>query len=203
VLAVFGFGAAAAAHQDDPRYLRVALQPYGAAPLEVWRVAAPVHCGRDDGLARAENGALLFGALELDEPPHSLDSYGDIETAATVAYRRLSRATAARGYPRLLRVWNYLDGITEGEGDGERYRRFCVGRAEGWLRSTWPGFRQGPRSAAATPHGGRRSTGWPRARPIGHWRIRARSVRTDTRARTVRGRRVSRGRCCRPWVRRC
>ena len=32
-LAVIGFGDGAPTH-DDPRYLRVALQPHGAAPLE-------------------------------------------------------------------------------------------------------------------------------------------------------------------------
>src|SRR5690606_1613171 len=31
----------------------------------------------------------------------------------------------------LLRIWNYLDAITVGEGDLERYRQFCVGRARG------------------------------------------------------------------------
>src|SRR3546814_1451833 len=33
--------------------------------------------------------------------------------------------------PHLLRVWNYLDAITFGDGDAERYREFCVGRARG------------------------------------------------------------------------
>jgi chorismate lyase/3-hydroxybenzoate synthase len=37
----------------------------------------------------------------------------------------------ASGTPHLLRVWNYLDAITAGRGDAERYRQFCVGRARG------------------------------------------------------------------------
>ncbi|MFZ2754542.1 MAG: pteridine-dependent deoxygenase, partial [Lysobacteraceae bacterium] len=40
-LAVFGFGTAAP-HCDDPRYLRIPLQPYGTAPFELWRGAGPV-----------------------------------------------------------------------------------------------------------------------------------------------------------------
>ena len=40
VLAVLGFGQAPCV--DDPRYLRVPLQPHGAAPFEVWRAQAPV-----------------------------------------------------------------------------------------------------------------------------------------------------------------
>ena len=40
-LAVFGFGTHAP-HCDDPRYLRIPLQPYGTAPFERWRSAGPV-----------------------------------------------------------------------------------------------------------------------------------------------------------------
>jgi chorismate lyase/3-hydroxybenzoate synthase len=32
----------------------------------------------------------------------------------------------------LLRVWNHLHAINEGEGDLERYRQFCIGRARGF-----------------------------------------------------------------------
>lgn len=129
VLAAFGFGDTAPAHAD-PRYLRVRLPPHGAAPLEVWRGAGPVESGRDGAIAFSHDGALQFGALELDE----LDAgdAGDVlGTVAQDAYARLLAFTAARGYPHLLRVWNYLDGITEGDGDGERYKRFCLGRGRG------------------------------------------------------------------------
>lgn len=124
-LAVFGFGDAAPSH-DDPRYLRVNLQPLGEAPLEVWRASAGVKHGRDGDVAWAEDGALQFGAIEIDEPGGD-----DIGAAAETAYRKLLAFTAKRGYPQLLRIWNYLDAITDGEDDGERYRRFCVGRAIG------------------------------------------------------------------------
>lgn len=127
-LAVFGFGSQAP-HHDDPRYLRVALEPLGAAPLERWRGSAPVTRGREgdgpDSLAWAEDGALQFGALELDEGDN------DIAVTAEVIYSRMLAFARARGYPHLLRTWNYLDGITCGDGDAERYRRFCVGRARG------------------------------------------------------------------------
>ncbi|QNP42154.1 pteridine-dependent deoxygenase [Lysobacter terrestris] len=121
---MFAFGADAPA-LDDPRYLRVALQPHGPRLLEHWRARGPVRRGRTDGVAWAEDGTVQFGAIELDE--------GDagIEAAATAAYARLSAFLRDRGYPQLLRVWNYLDGITHGDGDAERYRIFCVGRARG------------------------------------------------------------------------
>ena len=131
VLAAFGFGGAAP-RSDDPRYLRVPLQPHGTGLLEVWRTHAPVECGRvpapaqaGGAIAWAGNSQLAFGAIEVAE------GEGGIITAAEHAYARISAFLAASPAPHLLRIWNYIDAITEGEGDGERYRQFCVGRARG------------------------------------------------------------------------
>ena len=125
VLAVFGFGRDAP-RLDDPRYLRVPLQPYVAAPFEVWHAAGPVECGRDGDVAWSSDGRLSFGAIEVPEPADE-----DIATAAEHAYRRLTGLLAGSRTPHLLRTWNYLDAITAGDADMERYRRFCVGRARG------------------------------------------------------------------------
>jgi len=132
VLAVLGFGSDAP-HVDDPRYLRVPLQPHGAAPLEVWHAQAPVHAGRDGEIAWSCDGELLFGAIEVDEPEgHTGDGdHSGILLAAEHAYRQMSRFIEGSDYPHLLRIWNYLDAITHGDGDTERYRQFCVGRARG------------------------------------------------------------------------
>jgi chorismate lyase/3-hydroxybenzoate synthase len=124
VLAVFGFGAAAPRH-DDPRYLRVPLQPHGAGLLEVWRTQVPVDRGREGDIAWSGNAQLSFGAIEVAE------GEGGIVAAAEYAYARLTGFIAGSRTPHLLRIWNYLDAITEGEGDSERYRQFCVGRARG------------------------------------------------------------------------
>ena len=128
VLAVFGFHAGnAPPPSDDPRYLQVGLQPEGEPRLEVWRSAGTVHCGRDaDGMAWASDGALMFGALQIDETRHD-----GIAGATEHAYARLLPALPQHGYPHLLRIWNYLDAIVEGEGDDERYRQFCIGRVRG------------------------------------------------------------------------
>ena len=131
VLAVFGFGAAAPASKD-PRWLRVALEPLRETGprIEVWRTSGPVLHGRDGDVAWASDGGLLFGALEIDE-----DTRGDdgLEVASARAYARLSTFMAGIGRhtPHLLRIWNYMDAITLGEGDAERYRRFCIGRVTG------------------------------------------------------------------------
>lgn len=124
VLAVIGFGDAMPPG-EDPRCVRVALQPFGTAPLEVWRSASEVAHGRRGDVAFAHDGRLLFAALEVDETGIG------IEAAAAEAYSALRARTRELGYPHLLRVWNYLDDITIGEGDEERYKRFCIGRARG------------------------------------------------------------------------
>ena len=128
VLAIFGFHAGTAPPpSDDPRYLQVGLQADGVAQLEVWRSDKPVSCGRDaNGVAWASDGALMFGALQVEE-----DAHGGIVGAAEHAYAQLLQTLPAHAYPHLLRIWNYLDAITDGEGDNERYREFCVGRARG------------------------------------------------------------------------
>ncbi|HVJ39544.1 MAG TPA: pteridine-dependent deoxygenase [Stenotrophomonas sp.] len=111
----------------DARRLRVPLQPMGAGALEIWRGDAPVQHGRSEqGIAWAENGTLQFGAIVIEESPDL-----DLEAASALAYAQVNRFITERGYPHVLRIWNYLDGLTEGEGDQERYRRFCVGRVRG------------------------------------------------------------------------
>ena len=131
LLAIFGFGDAAPDAHADSRYLHVALQPHGDAPFECWYVDGEARHGRSDGVAWSEADALQFGALEVAD-------VDDIEAAAEQAYRRLQDWLAASGCPHPLRIWNYMDAITAGDGDAERYRRFCVGRARGIGRDQGP-----------------------------------------------------------------
>ncbi|PPU95912.1 pteridine-dependent deoxygenase [Xanthomonas hyacinthi] len=121
---MFGFGNEAPRHAD-PRYLRVPLQPHGPRMFEVWRSDAAVGSGRDGDIAWASDGRLQFGVIEIDEQALH------IEDASALAYAQISAFVAGSATPRLLRIWNYLDAITLGSGDRERYRQFCVGRARG------------------------------------------------------------------------
>jgi len=134
VLAVLGFGNAP--QHDDPRYLRVPLMPQGDAPFErtpyeIWHANAPVRSGRDGDIRWSTDGQLLFGVIEVDEAPFAIDGRSGIEAAAAHAYAQLVAFVRDSSTPHLLRIWNYLDAITLGEGDAERYREFCVGRARG------------------------------------------------------------------------
>lgn len=125
-LAVFGFSAGTAA-SADPRYLQVALDSFDTpAPLELWQVDAPVTCGVEGALRWSAGGGWLFAAIELDELEH-----GGACATARLAYESLHRFVAARGAQHVLRVWNYMGAINRGEGDAERYKHFCEGRAAG------------------------------------------------------------------------
>jgi len=128
VLAVFGFGADAPQY-DDPRYLRIGLQTHGTLALEVWRGHPGIRRGRDGDVAWCDDGCLQFAALELEEP--ATNGATNVLHAAEAAYARITQFLAGCGYPHVLRIWNYLDAITDGADDDERYRRFCVGRARG------------------------------------------------------------------------
>ncbi|ACB93393.1 pteridine-dependent deoxygenase [Xylella fastidiosa subsp. fastidiosa] len=124
VLAVFGFGADAP-HATDPRYVRVPLEPYGNTSLEVWRSNTPTQVGCKDGIAWASNDQLQFGTIALEENTQPID------ICSEELYTRLTHFVAGSSTPHLLRIWNYVDGITIGTGDNERYRKFNIGRARG------------------------------------------------------------------------
>lgn len=138
VLAVIAFGAPPGL--DDPRRIAVGLEPLGHPPLEVWRGRAPVSSGFDGDLRWSSDGDYLFFAVEVDEAVA-----GSLAAAAEQAYRAitatLDRHVLEDGAPaQVLRLWNYLDAINEGEGDDERYRHFCTGRARGLGERARNGF---------------------------------------------------------------
>ncbi len=130
VLAVIGFGGAAS-RPGDSRYMQVGLEVLGAPVVEVWRGSAPVRHGHDGPVRWSSDGDYGFFAVEIEEPAQD-----GIANAAEEAYRVLTACMHASATPHVLRLWNYFDAINLGEGDDERYRRFCVGRARG-IAESW------------------------------------------------------------------
>lgn len=126
VLALFEF-APGAPSAGDPRTLVVHHAPWPARPVrELWRVAAgPVEYGREDGVQWSASPDWLFFAV--NEPERD----GDIATCTLTAYERVTSFLRRRPGWHVQRLWNYLDDVTGGEGDEERYRRFCAGRLQG------------------------------------------------------------------------
>lgn len=87
-----------------------------------------VHCPRLAGPTAPEvwcGDASACSVITVTVP----ESGDDLETAANEGYRQLLTQLRDSQHPHLVRIWNYMDAINEGEGDAERYRRFCVGRA--------------------------------------------------------------------------
>lgn len=122
-LAVFGFGDAAP-ENDDPRYLRVALEPvkFDTGVYECWRVGGDVTSGRDGALCWSSGAGWSFAAV---------DGNGDAVTQTQQSYEHLGAFLSARGPRHVQRMWNYLGDINRGEDDNERYKAFCVGRSRG------------------------------------------------------------------------
>ena len=127
-LAAFGFGEDRKNLPDDPRWLEVPLRPLDASALyEVWEVGGPVRHGRDSAVRWSRGGGWLFAAIEVDE--RAFDN--DLDGAAEHAYAELCRVLSMHEERHVQRIWNYLGDINRGDGDEERYKRFCHGRARG------------------------------------------------------------------------
>lgn len=114
----------------------VPLERLGGNAAEHWCAAGPIEdLPAEPGLRLRRSGDFLFGQFSL--PPAQTQ---DMERAAFLGYRRLQERLREQGFPQLLRTWNYFSEVTAGDGDAERYRRFCVGRFEALYA---PGFEQG------------------------------------------------------------
>lgn len=124
VLLAVAFGSHAPCPYDQ-RCLHIDLAPLtGAASVEVWRGIGPVRVGTAGHVRYAEDGEHCAGWLSIEE-----DAVGNLADATQAAYRSLLRFQAESPYRHVWRMWNYVADINVGEGDEERYRQFCLGRA--------------------------------------------------------------------------
>lgn len=125
VLLCVGYGDGAAA-TPGPR-LDVANRVLGGGPIvESWRSPGRAQCHQRGPLAWSEDGERLAGVL-------TSPSGGDLEERSRAHFAALLGLVAERGFPHLVRIWNYLPRINEGEGDSERYRHFNSGRARAFV----------------------------------------------------------------------
>ncbi|MGY6553891.1 MAG: chorismate transformation enzyme, FkbO/Hyg5 family [Wenzhouxiangella sp.] len=90
---------------------------------EQWSAAAPVSFGHGQGWNWSRNRHMLAVAMVAPDE-------GDPAETTARFYRELIATVRSAGYPHLLRIWNFLPDINGGDGDNERYRRFCVGRGQ-------------------------------------------------------------------------
>lgn len=113
--------------QGDPRQIAVALPVLHGPADEYWLSPTPVRHGWQDGIGYAENAEVLFGHLWLPEADLMRDG---LDRAVFHAYARINHFLHESGFRHWLRLWNFLERITDGEGDAERYRIFNIGRAK-------------------------------------------------------------------------
>jgi chorismate lyase/3-hydroxybenzoate synthase len=127
ILGTVQFGLKEPVHAVAEPSLAIAMPQLGAgAVVETWISATPVTCGASGPIAYAQNEDVLFGAISVggspDEPGFEAE-VGDL-------YRRIFELIEGRGYPHLLRAWNYFPRITSETQGLENYQRFCRGRAQ-------------------------------------------------------------------------
>ncbi len=96
-------------------------------PFEAWLSDREAERVRLGPLAWAEDGRVLFGSLESRLG-------GALERESGDHFAALLDLIEERGYPHLLRVWNFLPWINAEQDGVERYRRFNVGRAAAFER---------------------------------------------------------------------
>lgn len=114
---------------------------------ELWHCARPVMAGALDDVHYREADGHLFGSIRVRLTPQ-------LEDLTAEVYRKIFACANSLGHPHLLRFWNFLPDINGGDGDAERYRRFCVGRARAF--DVRPGSQQGdwPAGTAIGTHSG-------------------------------------------------
>lgn len=125
VLAAFGFGASPLT-ATEARHVPVALTQLGPDPVvEVWRTSGPIRTGSWEQLVWARCETVTMGHLALD-----LRRFSGMREASRYAYEVVQDFLRQSPHHCPMKIWNYIPGINEGEGDAECYRQFCVGRAE-------------------------------------------------------------------------
>ena len=138
----------------DPRTVRIDLEPLaGNLHAEVWRGRSTSRLGTAGPIRYVENGDVFAGWLSIDE-----SRFGGLLGATEAAYLALLRLHAESPYRHLWRTWNFLAEINEGQGDEERYRQFCLGRARAFAATQdHPSTTTYPAASAVGKQGGQHS----------------------------------------------
>jgi chorismate lyase/3-hydroxybenzoate synthase len=114
--------------------------------VEVWVSNQPVTFESTAGVSIAYNDDVMFGCIRVEDG-------GLLDAASRRCYQTLHDACRSRGYPHLLRVWNYFPHINNEEAGLERYRRFNVGRHDAARANGWTDDRRAPAACALGSRG--------------------------------------------------
>ncbi len=108
---------------SQPR-LAIDMPQLGGARVEVWLSELPVVNATAGDIRFAYNDEVLFGCVAHEIATQD----AAFETAVYATYRDILQLVETRGYPHLLRVWNYFSDINSQRDGLDSYQRFCRGR---------------------------------------------------------------------------
>lgn len=106
----------------DGSHVSTGLAHLGGPSLEGLFASATLPLYSRGDMHWLEHEQYLLTVFSLDEAGRPLDEL------AEQVYLQMLDVMAERGYPQLVRVWNYFERINEWQDGLERYQRFCVGR---------------------------------------------------------------------------
>ncbi len=102
----------------------IAQEPLSAPVEERWVAPGPIHTARIGRFMVTRSPDYLFVCTEVPVTRRSM------REQTMLIYRELMALIEGSQHRQLLRFWNYVPWINEGQGDHEVYRQFCWGRAE-------------------------------------------------------------------------
>ena len=125
---------------------------------EIWHAEGPMRSGQIGSAKFRANEKVLFGCMTIPERSsqiaHGDDVHSSLEEATRRAYGDIFRVLDATGFPQVVRIWNYMSGINDQAGNGERYWQFNGARRGMFLARDGAIARSAPAaSALGTPIG--------------------------------------------------
>ncbi|MFP5419170.1 MAG: hypothetical protein ACLGHA_08445 [Gammaproteobacteria bacterium] len=118
----------------------MALPSAAGAVCEIWHGDDALVSGRQGAIRYRQGATFLFACLDLDEPDDVAPQLGQtpLQAATEAAYRAVFELLDERGFPAILRAWNYFPAINAESHQIERYRQFNVGRQQAFLAHDRP-----------------------------------------------------------------
>ena len=108
---------------DDDRSFSTGLPQIHGSPVgETWRCQYPFRTIIHDSVVARVCDDYLMASAQISAASLRVDTQR--------VYQQLLDFIHAQGFEHIVRMWNIVPDITGGEGDQERYKQFCLGRAE-------------------------------------------------------------------------
>ncbi len=121
------FGPQLPAHHDAVA-CTIDFQACDGGGTEFWTSNRPVRRACEGTLELAFDGQTLMGLATFP------DSQDRLTLDTQIAYDQIFSACERYGYPHLSRIWNFIPHINGTDAHGmERYRAFCMGRAQAFF----------------------------------------------------------------------